>query len=813
MTASGSRLLRLGVAYGACLLVVVAHQFSVMSSQHEAWSVRSYRNRWTFKDVPSVRGSITDRAGLPIAHDEPTFSLDCVYERFRHRHPVAVAVHGATLATRLSGAETRYSYFGGTLGPAAAARVLLSVPAHALLHADLPKEEKRELQSAAVTLLSSLAGKSRARVRKELLVAADASPDAPIGAAVEGFSSEQLLLQFTAVQARLSSLDRALQEAEQKRRGSGEAWVDEFEDEFAIGSDASPGGESRAPVARKGLLQRLDQFRVDSLAGRRTRSNADAGNPGELLDRIARPLARDLPFHLAAAVRVASEDQPGLFLEPALRRVRAPDMPPSIAGLLGAVRPLAAEPGGATAEPDYLTGRVDGVLDDGLAELVPAGLTEIPDYQDALQSQARNTYANVLRARERRGTSGIERALDESLRGEPGLRLIEHDRRSREQRLWSSLRVEPGEDAQITIDLRLQRMLDDEVDRAQSRWISVARSRGADAGKIEVGFALVDADTGDVLALAGAPREAEGVPLVPPALRWRGNGALGSIVKPMFLLEQLVAQRTGFPHANLGALDPCPQKWRGRDGRFYRCDHAHWGEGTDPVAALAKSCNTFFFQVAEAMGEDGLRRALWRFGMSEAGAGGGDGRYQARPAELTAGLAAAPRWLDGAQGLPMRGVGYELEANPLTIARAYAALATGRLPTLGLRYGEARATFSLGATDEELALVRRGLLECVESGTAREIEGLSREGVYGKTGTAEIRVSGKDANNAWFAGFVDPVHTGAQLAFCAVVYAVPDRVHGADAAGLLVAQVLDAIRADAEMSSRWLPPLRSGGRR
>ncbi len=813
MTGSGSRLLRLCIAYGICLVVVVAHQFLVMALQHEEWSVRSYRNRWAFKDVPSVRGAITDRAGEPIAHDEPTFSLDCVYERFRHRHPVAVAVHGATLATRLSGAETRYSYFGGTLGPAAAARVLLAVPAHALLHADLPKEEKRELQSAAITLLSSLAKKSRSRVRTDLLAAADASTDVPVGAAILGFGAEQLLLQFTAVQARLSALDRALQEAEQQRRGEPGHFVDEEYDEFEPGADAAPADEARAATVRKGLLQRLDQFRVDSLSGRRTRPASEAGPEGELLDRVARPLARDLPFHLAAAVRIASEDQPGLFLEPALRRVRATDLPPSIAGLLGAVRPLAAEPVGSAAEPDYLRGRVDSVLDEGLDELVPDGLTVIPDYQHTLQSQARNTYASVLRARERRGTSGIERALDESLRGEPGLRLVEHDRRSREQRLWSSLRVDPGEDAQITIDLRLQRMLDAEVDRALSRWAAVAQSRSADVGKVEVGLALIDADSGDVLALAGAPREADGVPLVPPALRWRGNGALGSIVKPLFLLEQLIAQRAGFAHANLAALEPCPQKWRAKDGRIYRCDHAHWAEGTDPVVALAKSCNTFFFQVAEALGEDGLRRALWRFGMSMAGAGGGDGRYQARPAELTAGLAAEPRWLDGAQGLPMRGVGYELEANPLTIARAYAALATGRLPTLGLRYGEARASYPLGANEEELALVRRGLLECVESGTAQKIEGLSRAGVYGKTGTAEIRVSGKDANNAWFAGYLDPVHTGAQLAFCAVVYAVPDRVHGADAAGLLVAQVLNAIAGDAELSARWLPPQRGGDRR
>jgi cell division protein FtsI/penicillin-binding protein 2 len=156
----------------------------------------------------------------------------------------------------------------------------------------------------------------------------------------------------------------------------------------------------------------------------------------------------------------------------------------------------------------------------------------------------------------------------------------------------------------------------------------------------------------------------------------------------------------------------------------------------------------------------------------------------------------------------MRGVGYSLAANPLSIARAYAALATGALPTLSLRYGEARASHSLSATADELALVRRGLRECVESGTAREIEGLVREGVSGKTGTAEIRIGGKDANNAWFAGYLDPAAGGARLVFCAVVYAVPDRVHGADAAGLLVADVFDAMRSDAAIAQRWMPPHR-----
>jgi hypothetical protein len=134
------------------------------------------------------------------------------------------------------------------------------------------------------------------------------------------------------------------------------------------------------------------------------------------------------------------------------------------------------------------------------------------------------------------------------------------------------------------------------------------------------------------------------------------------------------------------------------------------------------------------------------------------------------------------------------------------------LPTLGMRYGEARPSYSLDANESDLALVRRGLVECVESGTARDIEGLRREGASGKTGTAEIRIGGKDANNAWFAGYLEPAAGGARLVFCAVVYAVPDRVHGADAAGLLVADVFDAMRDDAAIAQRWMPVQRGAER-
>ena len=797
MSTSGSRLVRIGAVYLLALMVVGAHLFVVMGHQHEDWLVRSYRNRWAFKDIPSVRGSLHDRNGTVLASDEPTFELECVYERFRLRHPVGAAVHGATLATRLSGGEVRFSYFGSALGPAAAARLLLSVPVGVLLHGDLPKDERRALQSTAMTLVCAVTEQNRNEVRKALLVTARVDPDCALGNALPGHDLEAMMRRFTSVQGRLVALDRELQRADATRRGEPSSIRDLDEEELGD-SDGS------ARSTRSGLLQRLDQFRVDCLDQRRTQRKLPDGTDrtGELLERMARPIARELPFELAAAVRVAATDQPGLLLEPALRRVHPNELPPTLQQILGSVKALDQSPGPS----GYLEARVDDALEDGLDALVPEDLTPLPGYQKSLEQEATRSYTQVLRTRERRGTSGIEAMLDDALRGTPGLRLVEHDAAAREQMLWSSLRVLPGSPVTLSIDLDLQRLLDTEIERAVVHWRQVAQERGTNPERIDVAMVLADANSGDVLALAGAPHKVGDTPIVPPVLSWRGNGALGSIVKPLFLLEQLVSTRQGLPHADLAALEPCGQKYRGKDGRIYRCDHAHWAKGTDPVDALAESCNTFFFQVAEALGEPGLRRALWRFGMLPAGIGGGDGRFQPRVAELPLSIAPAPRWAEEHQWIQMRGIGYSLAANPLSVVRCYAALATGVLPTLGLRAGERRPGYALFASEDELAIVRAGLRQCVESGTADKIEGLLPFAVRGKTGTAEIVLDGKDANNAWFAGYLPGTSaSGVQLAFCAVVYAVPDRVHGADAAGLLCADVLAAMAANARLHTSYLP--------
>jgi cell division protein FtsI/penicillin-binding protein 2 len=161
--------------------------------------------------------------------------------------------------------------------------------------------------------------------------------------------------------------------------------------------------------------------------------------------------------------------------------------------------------------------------------------------------------------------------------------------------------------------------------------------------------------------------------------------------------------------------------------------------------------------------------------------------------------------------LPRRAIGYGVQASPLHVARAYAALATGWLPTLGLRVG-ARPRVPLDDVTGEIVTTRKGLRACIEHGTAskRGLEVLDELGVCGKTGTAEVGIRDGE-NNAWFAGYLpDRGEPQVQLCCCAVVYWVRDQVHGAEAAGSLVADFLRAVRDDPELAARYLAP--GGGR-
>jgi penicillin-binding protein 2 len=435
--------------------------------------------------------------------------------------------------------------------------------------------------------------------------------------------------------------------------------------------------------------------------------------------------------------------------------------------------------------------------------------------------------SRLIRSSEREGKSGIEMAEDARLSGRPGLRLIEHDKRARELRLWSSLQVAPGSDVQLTIDLDLQNLVEQQAKDCLQRMLHHPQ---VVPEKVDVAIALLDAGTGDVLAVSGAPlrvpatvkvdeedpdtheiRKVEHVEEMlrgqPPGLGWRGPGDVGSLAKPFVALEHLRAVRAGEPHKDDAAFEAC-NGHRQYGQRRLGCDHAHGRAGHDVKEALAFSCNNWFYQAAEGLGEAGVQSALARVGLVKPQCANSTlpefvPMWSLQIADLSPATAPLPK-LDRSHGVLRRAIGYGVQASAVSVARAYAALATGALPQSGLLLGERRPPLSLGVADADLEIVRAGLRACVDRGTAREVAGLRRWQVFGKTGTAEVAPPPRHDNNAWFAGWVPTRGEEAQLCFCAVVYYVPDGEHGAKVAGELVASVLDAIARDAELGRRYL---------
>jgi penicillin-binding protein 2 len=511
-----------------------------------------------------------------------------------------------------------------------------------------------------------------------------------------------------------------------------------------------------------------------------------------------------VPFEFAARLRVGAEQHPGLEVHPSIQRVVGPQHDTALNVLIGSVANM------DRAQPDPKW--VDRFLarempPDWLDEFAPEAMAATGADRERLQQEARERYEYALLRRERRGTSGCEYAFDDTLMGRLGMRLVEHDSRHREQLLWSHLRVEAGADLRITIDQDLQQIAERLVADAQAR-NEALHEHDADRRKVEAALAVVDALSGDVLVYAGAPIVSRSVRDV-PGVFWRGNGSLGSVVKPLMLVEQLEREALGLPHKELASFAPCAGKYV-FGNRSFGCGHAHGERGRDPVDAIAESCNSFFFQCAEGFGADGVAHALRRFGLL-APTSADDPFADCWQAEVPGIRIGVPRWDDG-RPVPMRAIGYGVAASPLSVARAYCALATGGLPTLGLRAGEARRRIELLGLATELDIVRAGLRACVDTGTAKNLPQLRQFGVMGKTGTAEVGPQGQ--NNAWFAGYLPTVGPdGAQLCVCAVVYWVKDKVHGDEAAGDLVAQWLAEVAATPALAARYLPPLEPEGGR
>jgi cell division protein FtsI/penicillin-binding protein 2 len=759
---SRRRLVVLAGVYFCAVVVLLVHLGRTMVVDHDDWLRRSYTNRWAFRDVPTKRGAVRDRRGELLVFDAPTSALELHYREFRRRHPCGAALHCANLI-RQSRRSTELSFTPA--GVRSAFKICIDLPLDVLrgLQGDLARDVRFYLTS----LFAGLTDESRYRVGAEIRRALAGGARGSV-AEYLGLQADRLLAVFRGRLTELEDIARLVQ----PRRNF---WAD-----------------LQACEARRRINPRTEH--------------------------VVRRLHDEMVYEDALRIARRGYRHPGIRVRPSVSRERgAADVRwDTLAPHLGAATAQWAGDADKLRRAEMLETMAPQL------ETMSAADEDLPEFlRPSVTARLRGAMATHLMSQGRVGRSGIELDQDAVLRGSAGMHWVSRGRRRRDIGLWSTFDVTPGDDVYLTVDLALQNLLEHAVDEAL-------------AGRPEdqlAAIAIIDPKTGDVLAVASRPTRSvrlkmkTGVP--DPVITWAGTGFIGSLAKPLILAEHLDAKRRGRPFADPMDFDFC----RGEDPmrpnpdvpyrrHRLRCDHDHAGLVRDRVESLSKSCNYFFYQVGEGLGWDGVRRAYDRFGLfREKGArlpGRGGQRGPAPPPSKwfqahVPGIPAAsypnPTWQEHSNDIQRRAIGYFVEANVLQMVRAYAGLATGRLPELSLvrRRPEDLRSLDLGLHPDDLAVIHEGMERCCHTGTARDL-GLT--GVWAKTGTAEIsktRLAGgryRTKNNAWLAGFVGLAPS--KLAFACVVYGTEQGGFGAKVAGPMFEIFLRELRANPQLAKAYL---------
>ncbi len=425
------------------------------------------------------------------------------------------------------------------------------------------------------------------------------------------------------------------------------------------------------------------------------------------------------------------------------------------------------------------------------------------------------------------GKSNIEKAMDEYLKGKPGVRYM---RRNAKGQIDGVLREVPptaGANVNLTIDARIQ-MIAEEALRAVGRGAAV----------------VVDPNNGNILAMASVPsfdpntfipsikvkdwealRKDEANPLVNRAVSAFPPGSTFKLVTTLAGLRRGLATKTFNCGGGISYGDHFFHCWIGEKGGSH---------GTLGVSdAIKVSCNSFFYQFGNAAGIEAIDETGESLGLG-----------QTSGIEITsesAGVLPGPdwmrihypreRWSQAYTANVSIGQGYDL-VTPLQLAMVYSTVANGGVsyypklvqsvtsmldgkPILNEKGApvvssapKVRRDLRFDLKREQIELARRGLWKVVnEDGGTGGRARLSGVQVAGKTGTAQAMTDGKKDTIAWFACFApydNPKYTIAVM--------VQGGEHGGSVAAPIATRILERTLAmeqgtfDPKLA--WIAPAR-----
>lgn len=207
------------------------------------------------------------------------------------------------------------------------------------------------------------------------------------------------------------------------------------------------------------------------------------------------------------------------------------------------------------------------------------------------------------------GKTGIEKTFDESLRGKYGVKYVEVDVHDAPLRTLSSKRSQEGSKINLTIDIRLQQFV---TQRIQDVVASVV---------------VMNVNSGEILAKASSPsfnpnNFVEGVSrkywqeLYLDKRKPLNDKTISATYPPGSTFKLMVA---------LAALEAgvspkqkvfCNGSYRlGR--RVFHCWKDHGHGSVNLTNAIAQSCNTYFFTIANQIGYEGFTQMAKKFGYGQ----------------------------------------------------------------------------------------------------------------------------------------------------------------------------------------------------
>ena len=408
------------------------------------------------------------------------------------------------------------------------------------------------------------------------------------------------------------------------------------------------------------------------------------------------------------------------------------------------------------------------------------------------------------------GKTGLERFYEEQLHGQVGYEEVETNARGRVLRVLNRVEAVSGQDLHLTLDVKLQEAAEK----------ALADRRGA--------IVVIEVNTGEVLAMVSQPsfdpnpfvtgigfkayaelRDSPDQPLYNRILR--GLYPPGSTIKPMVAAAALDA---GVITGTSRVFDPGFYQLPNNSHKFRNWNR--WGDGWVSLdLALARSNDTYFYDLAHRMGVDRLHEYMTRFGFGR--------RVALDMFEETGGIMPSREWkrarfkqvwYPGETLILGIGQGYML-STPLQLAQATVLMATNgvwRRPRLARLIGDQPPVDPEPIADivfkdaSSWTLAKRGMESVVHGarGTARKVGQNAAYRIAGKSGTAQVvaikqgeRYNRNKLNERYRDHALFVAYAPADRPEIAVSVMIENGESGSGVAGPVAKQVMDAWLLDA----------------